>query len=184
LSEQIDRIDRVNDELRGIRLLKGIEVDILEDGSLDLKDDVLSRLDLTVCSIHSHFNLPRDKQTERVLRALDNPYCRILGHLTGRLLGDRDAYELDVETIMERTVERGCFIELNAQPSRLDLSDVHCKMAKEIGLKLAISTDAHHTTDLEFMRYGIGQARRGWLEADDVINTRSWSELQSLLQRD
>ena len=184
LAEQIDEIDRWNEQLDGIRLLKSSEVDILEDGSLDIENEVLQRLDLTVCSIHSHFNLSRDKQTERFLRAMDNPYCSILGHLTGRLLGDRDPYEIDVERIMQGAIERGCYLELNAQPNRLDLSDVHCKMAKEMGLKLAISTDAHHTTDLQFMRYGIGQARRGWLEADDVINTRKWSDLRSLLRRE
>jgi DNA polymerase (family 10) len=184
LAKQIDQIDQLNEQLSGIRLLKGSEVDILEDGSLDIQDQVLARLDLTVCSVHSHFGLSRDKQTERFLRAMDNPHCHILGHLTGRLLGNRDAYDVDVQRILKGALERGCFVELNAQPDRLDLSDVYCKLAKEMGLKLAISTDAHHTTSLRFMRYGIGQARRGWLEPDDVINTRNWGELKTLLRRD
>lgn len=183
LRKQMDEIDRLNERLSGIRLLKSIEVDILEDGSLDLDDDVLADLDLVVCSIHSKFNLSRDKQTERAIRAMDNPHFNIMGHPTGRLINRRDAYEIDVERLAEAALERGCYLELNAQPDRLDLSDVYCKLAKDMGLKLAISTDAHNKTDLQFMRFGIGQARRGWLETDDVLNTRNWRDLKTLLKR-
>jgi len=183
LAQQIDELDRLNDELDGIRILKSCEVDILDDGRLDLPDSILERLDLRVCSIHYHLDLPGDKQTERVLRAMDNPYFNIMGHPTGRLIGSRDGYPLDMERIMQAALERGCFLELNAQPHRLDLCDVHCKMAKEMGLKVAISTDSHSINNLDYMRFGIDQARRGWLEPADVLNTRSWAELKKLLAR-
>ncbi len=184
LRQQMERIDALNDELGGIRILKGIEVDILEDGSLDLDDDVLGELDLVVGSIHSKFDLSKKKQPERVIRAMDHPSFHILGHPTGRLINEREAYEIDMERIMDAALERGCYMELNAQPDRLDLNDAHCKLAREKGLKVAISVDAHATTDLEFLRFGIDQARRGWLEADDVLNTRKWGDLKRLLKRD
>jgi DNA polymerase (family 10) len=184
LAKQIDEIDALNEELDGIRILKSIEVDILEDGRLDLPDEILQRLDLTVGSIHSRLSLSREKQTERILRAMDNPHFNILAHPTGRRIGERDPMEVDLERVMEAALERGCFLEINAQPERLDLNDVHSKMAKEMGLKLSISTDAHSRAELAFMSYGVYQARRGWLEAGDVLNTRSWTELEALLARD
>jgi DNA polymerase (family 10) len=183
LTQRIDDVDQVNQELDGIQILKSIEVDILEDGSLDMPDDLLSRLDVVIFAVHVGLDLPREKQTERIVRAMDNPHVHILAHPTGRMLGKRDPYELDMERVIEAAVERGCFLEVNAHPARLDLNDVHCRMAKEMGLKLAISTDAHRTSELGYLRYGVGQARRGWLEAGDVINTRSWKDLKSLLQR-
>jgi DNA polymerase (family 10) len=183
LAQQIEEIDRLNERLDGIVLLKGVEVDILEDGSLDLPDDILKELDLTICSIHSKFDLSREKQTERIIRAMDNPYFNILAHPTGRLIGERAPYDVDVERVMEAAQERGCFLEVNAQPDRLDINDVYCKMAKEMGLKVAISTDAHSVNELDYLRFGVGQARRGWLEAEDVLNTRSWKELKKLLKR-
>jgi DNA polymerase (family 10) len=183
LAQQIEEIDRLNERLDGIVLLKGVEVDILEDGSLDLPDDILKELDLTICSIHSKFDLSREKQTERIIRAMDNPYFNILAHPTGRLIGERAPYDVDMERVMEAAQERGCFLEVNAQPDRLDINDVYCKMAKEMGLKVAISTDAHSVNELDYLRFGVGQARRGWLEAEDVLNTRSWKELKKLLKR-
>jgi len=183
LNRQIDEIERLNDEMEGITILKSIEVDILEDGSLDLPDDILERLDLTVCSVHSHFDLPREKQTERIIRAMDNPHFTILAHPTGRMIGKRPPYEIDLEQIMQAALERGCFLEINADPSRLDLNDVQARMARDMGLILAIDTDAHSVPGLAYMRFGIDQARRGWLEAGDVLNTRSLSDLRSLLQR-
>lgn len=176
-------IDGLNAKLRGMILLKSIELDILDDGSLDLPDEILRELDLVVCSVHYKFNLSREKQTERVIRAMDNPYFSIFSHPTGRLINERRPYELDMERVMEAAKERGCFMELNSHPDRLDLNDMDCKMAKDIGIKIAISTDAHSANDLNFMRFGIGQARRGWLEAKDVLNTRSWSDLRKLLRR-
>ena len=177
LRQQIDAIDRLNDELDGIRLLKSIEVDILKDGTLDLPDEVLERLDLRVCAIHSNFDLPEDAQTERVLRAMDNPLFNIWAHPTGRRLNERSPIALDLERLMEAAVERGCFLELNAQPERLDLRDVYCQRAKELGLQVAIGADAHWESGLDVLQYGIDQARRGWLEADDVLNTKPWDEL-------
>ncbi len=183
LARQVDQIDRLNDELKGIRVLKSVEVDILEDGRLDLPDSILERLDLRVCAVHSKFDLPRDKQTERIIRAMDNPLFNVLAHPTGRLIGSRAACEIDMERVMKAAQERGCILEVNAQPERLDLTDLHCRMAKDLGVKVAISTDAHSTGDLGLLRFGISQARRGWLEAEDVINTRSWREVAKLLRR-
>lgn len=183
LADRIEVMNELNEKLEDIIILKSIEVDILEDGSLDLSDDILKELDLTVCSVHSKFNLSEEKQTERIIRAMDNQYFNILAHPTGRRIGKREPYEVDMERLLEAAKERGCFMEVNANPQRLDLNDIHCKMAKEIGLKLAISTDAHRTTELDYMRFGVGQARRGWLEAEDILNTRSWDELQKLLSR-
>jgi DNA polymerase (family 10) len=183
LAKRIDEIDELNEKLGGIRVLKGIEVDILEDGSLDLPDDVLSRLDVVVASVHSGFGFSRDKQTERILRAMDNPNFHILAHPTGRLINERDPYEVDLEKVMQGALDRGCYLEVNALPNRLDLDDVHARMAKEMGLKLSISTDAHRVSELAYMRFGVGQARRGWLEPDDVLNTRSWRDLHKLLKR-
>jgi DNA polymerase (family X) len=183
LAKQIDAIDRLNAKLNGFVLLKAIEVDILEDGSLDLPDDILKALDLTVCSVHSKFQLSQQRQTERIMRAMDNPYFTVLGHPTGRLIQERAPYDVDMERLLQAARQRGCFLELNAQPARLDPPAMYCKMAKEMGVKMAIASDAHSVNDLDLMRFGIGQARRGWLEADDVINTRNWNTLQKLLTR-
>jgi DNA polymerase (family X) len=183
LRQEMERIDGFNDKSRGIRLLKAIEVDILEDGALDLPDEVLRELDVTVCSVHYNRNLPRQRMTERIIRAMDNPYFHILGHPTGRLIGKRGPYEVEMEKLLKAAKERGCFMELDAQPDRLDLNDAHCKLAKDLGVKIAVSTDAHSVAELDFMRFGIGQARRGWLEAEDVLNTRPLSGLKKLLQR-
>ncbi|MCB0157672.1 MAG: hypothetical protein KDD83_06045, partial [Caldilineaceae bacterium] len=183
LAAQIDAIDALNDEWDDFRLLKACEVDIDEDGALVLPDDILARLDLRICSVHTHFDLARDKQTERIIRAMDNPHFNILAHPTGRIIGKRAGYAVDLRRVMEAAKERGCFLEINAAPDRLDLDDAHAKAAKEMGLKLAVSTDAHDTDSLKTMRFGINQARRGWLTADDVLNTRPWPELRRLLQR-
>ena len=183
LAQRIKEIDRLNAKLSGFTVLKSIELDILKDGSLDLPDEILKELDLTVCSVHYNFNLPRKEQTERILRAMDNPHFIILAHPTGRLINERNPYDVDMERLMEAARERGCFLELNGHPDRLDLSDVHTKMAKDMGIKVAISTDAHRTSDLDYMRFGIGQARRGWLEREDVLNARSWNEITQLLRR-
>jgi len=148
-----------------------------------MPDDVLKRLDLCVCAIHSHFDLSRKKQTERILKALDNPNTTIIGHPTGRRIGHRKPMDIDMERVMEAALKCGCYLEINADPDRLDLNDVAIHMAKDIGLKLAIATDAHKPSALAYMRFGVYQARRGWLTADDVINTRSWDDLKDLLDR-
>ena len=184
LLEEIRQIDRLNAKLDGLVILKSCEVDILDDGSLDLPDSVLRELDLTVCAVHYNFNLPEKKQTERIIRAMDNPCFNILAHPTGRLINKREGYNVDLQAVMVAAKERGCFLEINAQPARLDLTDTYCKLARDLGLKVAISTDAHGIDQLDYMRFGIGQARRGWLEAGDVLNTRSLADLRKLLGRD
>jgi DNA polymerase (family 10) len=184
LAEQIDAIDRLNDKLDGrIQVLKAVELDILEDGSLDMPEDILLRLDLRVCSVHDRFDLSRTRQTERILRAMDSPLFNILAHPSGRLIGERAPYQVDLERLIEAAAERGCFLELNAQPKRLDLTDSDCRLAKSLGAKVAISTDAHSAANLGYMRFGVDQARRGWLEADDVINTLPIDALRKLIDR-
>jgi DNA polymerase (family 10) len=183
LAKQIGEIEKLNGKWKTFRLLKSSEVDILEDGSLDLPDDILKELDLVVCSIHYNFNLSKERQTERILRAMDNRYFNILAHPTGRRIGKREPYEVDLHRILEAAKQNGCCMELNAQPERLDLTDIHVRIAKEMGVKIAISTDAHSTMDLEYMRFGIAEARRGWLECGDVVNTKGWDELKTILHR-
>jgi DNA polymerase (family 10) len=183
LARQIEKIDRLNSESGNFVILKAIEVDILKDGSLDLPDDILKELDVVIGAVHSDFKLSRQKQTERILRAMDNPSFNILAHPSGRLINARQAYEVDLEGLIKAAGERGCFMKLNAHPDRLDLNDVFCKTAKDLGVKIAVSTDAHSVTSLDHMRLGIRQARRGWLAVDDVLNTRSWQELKKFLQR-
>ncbi|HNP80346.1 MAG TPA: DNA polymerase/3'-5' exonuclease PolX [Nitrospira sp.] len=182
LLQQIEAIDQLNATLSGITILKGIEVDILEDGSLDLPDEVLGRLDLVVSAVHSRFNLSNRRQTERIMKAMDHPHFSILAHPSGRLIGRREPYEVDMLRIIRKARERRCFLEINAHPERLDLTDIHCRMAKEEGVLLAVNTDAHSMLDLENARFGIGQARRGWLEKTDVLNTRPYAELRKLLK--
>jgi DNA polymerase (family 10) len=182
LLEQVRAIDRLNARLDGIVILKSVEVDILDDGRLDLPDSVLQELDFTVCAIHYGFGYARARQTDRILRAMDNPHFAILAHPTGRLINAREPYEIDLERVLEGARERGRIMELNAQPDRLDLDDRACRLAKEIGVKLAISTDAHRVADLDLMRFGLDQGRRGWLEAADVVNTRPLQELRRLLR--
>jgi DNA polymerase (family 10) len=183
LRTQMAEIDALNEDLEGITILKGIEVDILEDGTLDFADEVLRDLDIVLCSVHSHFGLSRTRQTERLVRAMNHPSTTIVGHPTGRLMGGRQPIELDMERVMDVAKDTGCVLEVNANPHRLDLSDVHCRMAKERGVTIAVSTDAHDTGGLDDMRFGIGQARRGWLEKADVVNTRSLGELRKALKR-
>ncbi|MFI5012189.1 MAG: DNA polymerase/3'-5' exonuclease PolX [Hyphomicrobiales bacterium] len=183
LSHQIEQIDRLNDTLDGFVVLKGIEVDILADGRLDLPNQILARLDVVVAAVHYKFDLSRNAQTERIIRAMDNRHMAILAHPTGRIIGEREPYDVDMERIVVAAHERGCHLELNAGPDRLDLTDIHAQAAKSTGVKVAISTDAHSTAALEYMRFGVDQARRGWLEPADVINTRPRSELRKLLKR-
>jgi DNA polymerase (family 10) len=183
LRRQMQDIDRLNEELDGITLLKGVEVDILEDGRLDLPDEVLGELDLVIGAVHSNFGLSRARQTERILRAMERPYFTILAHPTGRLLETREPYDVDMLRIIRKARERGCFLELNAHPERLDLLDTHCQLARDEGVPVAINSDAHSTQDFANLVYGVGQARRGWLEKRDVLNTRTLRQLQKLLGR-
>ena len=181
--ENIKRTDKLNENFKDFTILKGIEVDILEDGSLDLSDKVLKELDIVVGAIHYKFNLTREEQTERILRAMDNPYLNIIAHPTGRLINEREPYDIDLEKIMQKAKENNCILEINSQPSRLDLNDLNSRKAKEMGVKLVISTDAHSTTQYNFMRFGIGQARRGWIEKNNVINTRNINQLKKIIKK-
>ncbi len=167
----IKRIHRCNEQIDGITILAGIEVDILADGELDLEDSVLAQMDVVIASVHSHFNQPAEKMTERIVRAVSNPHVTALGHPTGRLLLRREPFQFDMTAVLDAAAKNNVAMELNAYPDRLDLNDVHLRMAKERGLKILINTDAHHTTHFEKLKYGILQARRAWLTPSDVLNT-------------
>ena len=166
----------------GIRILAGIEVDILKDGRLDLADEVLAELDVVVASIHSFMNLERAEITERMLTAIENPYVQIIGHPTGRILLRRDAMAYDMECILDSARRRGVVMECNAAPDRLDLKDVYLRMAKERGVSVVISTDAHSIKNLELMRYGVQIARRGWIEKKDVLNALPLEQMLTALR--
>lgn len=183
LWQQIRLIDELNGRLNDIRILKSAEVDILENGSLDYPDDLLRELDYTVCSVHSRFGLGKEKQTDRILRAMDNRHFNILGHATGRLLLKRPGYEIDMEKIVTRAKQNGCFFEINSSPDRLDLSAENARLANAAGVKIAISTDAHSTREFGTVRYGIDQARRAGLERTSVLNCLPWTTLADTFRR-
>ena len=181
--EHIRNIREVDADMAGkIRVFAGIEVDILGDGALDLSDEVLAQMDVVIASVHSLFNQPREEMTARILRAIENPYVRILGHPTGRKLLSRDAYELDLPAILRRAAELGVAVEHNADPNRLDLCDRDLRMAKESGCRVVVNTDAHHVSSLEKMRYGVRQLRRAWLTPADVVNTRGANDFLAALR--
>jgi DNA polymerase (family 10) len=183
VARQAREIDRINAKLEDFTILKGIEVDILKDGALDLPDSTLAKLDVVIASVHSFFDLTREEQTERVIRAMRNPYVTILGHPTGRLIGEREPYDIDMDRVLAAAADLGCCVEINAEPDRLDLNDLHAHAAKSKGVMLAVSTDAHSVHAFKYVRFGVDQARRGWLTAADVINTRPLAELRKLLRR-
>lgn len=180
--EQIKKIRAAQSKVPGIRLLAGIEVDILKSGKLDLNDEVLAQLDVVVASVHSYMNLGREEMTDRMLAAIENPYVQIIGHPTGRILLRREAFDYEMEKILDAAKKHGVVMECNAYPDRLDLKDVHLRMAKERGVRMVISTDAHSTTHLKFMKYGVITARRGWIEKKDVINALPAEELLATLR--
>ncbi|MGB5131861.1 MAG: DNA polymerase/3'-5' exonuclease PolX [Steroidobacteraceae bacterium] len=181
LRRQMDAIDMLNGKLRGITLLKGVEVDILEDGSLALPDAFLAEMDVVVASIHSHFDLGGQKQTRRVLRAMEHRAFSILGHPSARLIGERRPIELDMERICAAAKSRPCYLELNGMPERLDLDDAHCRLAREHGVLISIASDAHSGAQFSNLDFGVTQARRGWLRAPDVLNGRRLAEVRRLL---
>lgn len=183
LRRQGEEIDRLNEEFAGrLHILKGIECDILRDGALDFDDAVLARLDFVVASIHSNFNLPPEEQTRRMLRAIANPYVDIIGHPTGRILLGREGYTLDIEAVIAAAIEHGICIEINANPSRLDLDWRFVRKARDQGMKIPVNPDAHSLAGLDDMRYGIGVARKGWLCASDVLNTMNTDALLAFFQ--
>jgi DNA polymerase (family 10) len=181
--QQHREIDALNDNLDGIRILKGIECDILEDGSLDFDDELLESFDYVVVSIHTHFQMPRDEMTVRICKALAHPRATMLGHATGRLLLRREGYQVDIDEVLKCAARHGKMIEINAQPHRLDLDWTHCKQAKAMGILLVINPDAHSTAELDYFWYGVNVARRGWLTKEDVFNTRSLTESMRELER-
>ncbi|MEO0091941.1 MAG: DNA polymerase/3'-5' exonuclease PolX [candidate division WOR-3 bacterium] len=178
LKMQWDEIDKIQAKYKKIKILKGIEVDILKSGKLDFSDRVLSNLDVVVAAIHQGF---KQNVTERICSAIENSYVDIIAHPTGRLINKREGYDVDLEKVLEHALKYQKVLEINAYPNRLDLNDIWARRAKEMGIKLAINTDAHGLSDLNWMRFGIGVARRAWLEKDDVINTMKWQDFKKLL---
>jgi DNA polymerase (family 10) len=174
---------RINKGMAGIEVLSGIEVDILPDGSLDLSDEVLSRCDVVVAAVHSRFNMPKAEMTKRVIKGISNRNVNILAHPTGRIINEREPFEIDIEAIIKEAKKNKVALELNSHPDRLDLKDIHCRQAKEAGAKISTNTDSHADLQLISMRYGIAIARRGWLEAGDVINTYGLAELRRFLSK-
>jgi DNA polymerase (family 10) len=181
--KQWKEIEKVGKTVTGIHLLKGTEVDILLDGSLDLPDELLDELDIVIAAVHMKMGMPETEMTQRVVAAISHPAVDVLAHPTGRLINEREPVKIDLEAVFQAAKKHDVALELNAQPDRLDLNDIQVHRARELGVKIAINTDAHHTEHLGFMRYGVDQARRGWLGKVDVLNTLSWSKLQKWLHR-
>jgi DNA polymerase (family 10) len=177
LIKQIEEIDHLNEKMKGFQILKGTEVDILADGKLDLSEKVLEKLDFVIAAIHSGFKQEKERMTKRIIRALENPLVHILAHPSGRLLGARDPYEVEMDELMEAAKKYGKALEINAYFERLDLNDIHCRKAKEMGIQVGIGTDAHHLDQMWMMSLGVAVARRGWLETPDVVNTLSLKEI-------
>jgi DNA polymerase (family 10) len=183
LLRQVERIQKLNAGSKGFKLLAGSEVNILPDGSLDYQDEVLAALDWVIASVHSSFRMGEKKMTERILAAMENPYVDAIGHLTGRLILRRDPYPLDIERIVEQAAATGTMLEINGNPDRRDLTDTHARLAAEAGVMIVIDSDAHGTETLPLIRFGVATARRGWLTADQVANTRTLRELRKLQKR-
>ncbi len=181
LKAQREEIDRAQEQLPGIRILQGQEVDILKDGSLDQTDDALAALDLVICSVHSHFELSREAQTARMIRAIEHPSTSIIGHPQGRLLERRDSIQLDLEAVFAAAIANGVAMEINADPHRLDLNDTAIQLGKQMGVKFVIDTDAHTPSGFPLIRYGLDEARRGWIEKNDVLNTLGLKGLRTAL---
>jgi len=177
LMKQMEEIDRINEKMKGFQMLKGTEVDILNDGRLDLSEKVLEKLDLVVAAVHSGFKQEKQKMTKRIVRALENPFVNVLAHPSGRLLGARDPYGVEIDEVMEAAKQYGKALEINAYFERLDLDDIHCRKAKEMGIPLAIGTDSHHLDQMWMISLGVAVARRGWLESKDVLNTLTLKEI-------
>ena len=180
--EHIKRIRKIGERVDGIRIFAGIEVDILEDGALDLSDSVLEQMDIVIASVHSHFNQSAEEMTARLLKAIGNPNVSIMGHPTGRILLRRDAYAYDMDAVLQAAAKNRVAMELNAYPDRLDLCDRHLRMAKQHGVKVVINTDSHHTSHMEKIRFGVLQARRAWLTSRDVLNTLAPEKFASAMK--
>ncbi|MDD5590099.1 MAG: DNA polymerase/3'-5' exonuclease PolX [Candidatus Portnoybacteria bacterium] len=175
-------IEKIDKELKGFRILKGLEVNIRKNGTLDISDEVLAKADIVLASVHSNFKMPREEQTERICRAMQNPCLDIIAHPTGRIIGGRPGYDLDMEKIFDCAKKTGTILEINSYPNRLDLRDAHIRRAVEKGLKLSLGTDSHARNQLRHMELGVAQARRGWCEKKDIINTMDYDELAAFLK--
>jgi DNA polymerase (family X) len=183
LKKQVEEISRLKEEHKGFTIFTGMEVDILRDGKLDLPDEVMAELDVVIASIHTGFRQPAEQLTQRMMAAMENPYVHIIGHPTGRLIGRRDPYPIDVGALLEKAAETGKALEINASPDRLDLKDIYVQRGRELGVIFAVNTDTHSLAGLDDMEFGITAARRGWLEAKDVLNTWDVSEVKAFLRR-
>ena len=181
--EEKKEIDAINKRLKGFRLIVGTEVDIRSDGHMDFPDDILREMDIVVASIHSGFKQNREQITKRLVSAMRNPYVSVIAHPTGRLIGEREPYDVDMNEVLEVAKETRTAIEINAYPLRLDLNDIYAKMAKEMGVPIVISTDTHITSQFDYMAYGVSIARRGWLGKSDILNTMSYNSLVKTLKR-
>jgi DNA polymerase (family 10) len=177
LARQLEEIDALRDRFPKLRILAGVEANIRANGEVDVPEDELAQLDWVVASVHQ---APDSRPTERVLDAMDNPYVDVIGHLTGRRIRTRGPRDVDVERVIEKALETGVFLEINGQPDRLDLRDVHARAAKEAGLKLVLDSDAHEVRSQSYVELAVSQARRGWLTKHDVANTRTWKQLEKL----
>ena len=182
LMEEKKAIDALNKKLRGFKILMGIEVDIRSDGRMDFPDEILAKMDIVVASIHSGFRQSKEQLTKRLVLAMKNPYVSVIAHPTGRLIGERDPYEVDMDYILKIAKETETALEINAYPLRLDLNDIYAKRQKELGVKFVISTDTHLTSQFDYMAYGVSIAKRGWLEKKDVLNTMSYNSLLKALR--
>jgi DNA polymerase (family 10) len=180
LAQQLEEIEEMRARYPKLQILAGVEANIRTNGEVDVPEEELARLDWVVASVH---NAPENRPTERVLEAMQNPYVDCIGHLTGRRIGTRGPRDVNVERVIEGALEAGCFLEINGQPDRLDLRDVHARAAKEAGLKLVVNSDGHQIRAQNYVEFGIGQARRGWLTKEDVLNTRTWKQLDKLRRR-
>ncbi|RJQ40547.1 MAG: PHP domain-containing protein, partial [Nitrospiraceae bacterium] len=182
LMEEKKAIDALNKKLSGFKVLMGIEVDIRSDGRMDFSDKVLAKMDIVVASIHSGFRQSKEQLTKRLVSAMKNPYVSVIAHPTGRLIGERDPYDVDMEYVLKIAKETGTALEINAYPLRLDLNDIYVKTARELGVKFVISTDTHLTSQFDYMAYGVSIAKRGWLEKKDVLNTMDYNSLLNALR--
>jgi DNA polymerase (family 10) len=180
LHEQSEQIDALNELVKPMRIVKGVEVNIRADGTLDMTDEELATREWVVASVHSRFD---QDPTERVLAAMDSPYVDCIGHVTNRKIGKRAPSPIDVERVIEKALETGTFLEIDSQPDRLDLTDVHARAAREAGLKVSIDSDGHETGALDFVELGVGQARRAWMTKEDVLNTRTWKQIEKLRKK-
>lgn len=183
IGQYIENIRDIDQKYKGIKILAGVEVDVMEDGRLFLQDHLLEMFDFVTFAIHSNFDMDKDRQTDRILRAMDNEYVNIFAHPTGRRINKREPYQFDFEKAMNKAKENNIIVEINAQPERLDLNDINAKTAKEMGVKFSISTDAHSISEMEYMKYGVWQAKRGWIEKDDVVNALNYEDFLEAIKR-